>query len=401
MSMGGGEPPPDYQALARQQAESQAQLLQQQTVANRPNQTTPFGTSRWEQDPTTGQWSQTQDVAPQLRGALQNQFGIQSGLLRTARGMLPEIAEQSSFDPWGAGGGLTAWGNTPQASDEARQRAEQGVYGQATSRLDPQWAQASEAKRNQLYSLGLKEGNPLFDKEMENLQRSKADAYNQALFSSIGAGQQAYGQSFQQALQAAQQANAQRQAQVGEAGTRATFGTNVLQNLIRGQGVGQGQFGTVPQAGMAQAPDLLGAAGQAYQAEQARNANQQAMLGNMVGGAGTLTLGAMMLSDETTKEFSGEDVTKDIEELLSAGEGRAYSYDREHKDFAGKGEYVTPTAQSLERTKLGKDLVTETPVGKMVDYGKGFGTMMASISHVNKKINRLIQAMEPAPARLL
>ena len=49
---------PDYTALANQQAAAAKAAAEEQTKANRANQTNPMGSSTWTQDPTTGQWTQ-------------------------------------------------------------------------------------------------------------------------------------------------------------------------------------------------------------------------------------------------------------------------------------------------------------------------------------------------------
>jgi hypothetical protein len=53
---GGSAPPaPDYKGAAQATADGDLRNLNAQTVANRPNQVTPWGTSSWSQTPTVDQ----------------------------------------------------------------------------------------------------------------------------------------------------------------------------------------------------------------------------------------------------------------------------------------------------------------------------------------------------------
>lgn len=63
--MDGGSPPPapDYRGAAEQTAAGNLQLLNAQTVANRPNQVTPWGTSTWSKTPTFDNSGYTQAMS--------------------------------------------------------------------------------------------------------------------------------------------------------------------------------------------------------------------------------------------------------------------------------------------------------------------------------------------------
>jgi hypothetical protein len=386
----GPGPAPDYIGLANQQGAISQQLNQQQTVANRPNQYSQTGSSTWSQDPSTGQWTQNSVLNPLLQQAYNSQMGTQAGLQGIAQDQLGKVQQDMNINPWQSGS-LTAWGTAPQASDQARQDASNAVYNQATSRLDPQWAKAQSEQENQLASMGLHPGDAAYQSQMDAFNRQKTDAYNQANYSSIGAGQNAYNQSFQQSLAGGQFADAQRTQQIGEAGTQSNWDLGNLQRLISGMGVGQSQFGATPGAtsGLPQTPDLMGAANQGYQAQvnAANSANQ--MAGNIAGGALTA---AAAFSDERMKDVSGSGEAQ-LDEFLHSAEGSEYQYRPEHQDEAGGGTYVTPMAQRLEQSQLGRDFVSTDGYGrKVVDYGKGLGTLTAALSHVNKKLDRVMSA---------
>jgi hypothetical protein len=82
----GSPPPPDYMAAAQEQARASREVTNMQNFANRPNQTTPWGSTTWttskDVDPATGQevtrWNQNTALTPQLQQALDAQIGIQN-----------------------------------------------------------------------------------------------------------------------------------------------------------------------------------------------------------------------------------------------------------------------------------------------------------------------------------
>lgn len=110
-----------------------------------------------------------------------------------------------------------------------------------------------------------------------------------------------------------------------------------------------------------------------------RNGNMQ-MIGNL-GAAG-----AMALSDETKKDnkkVTKESALKAVTEFLDSVE--PYQYNYEGDDIVHNGVM----AQDLEKSKLGKQMVVDTPNGKTVDYGQGFSALMASIAELDKKVNKI------------
>ena len=51
-------------------------------------------------------------------------------------------------------------------------------------------------------------------------------------------------------------------------------------------------------------------------------------------------------------------------------------------------------AQDIEKAgPVGKSMVVDTPTGKVVDYGKGFGAMLASLAHMNERQNNIEEAL--------
>lgn len=71
-------------------------------------------------------------------------------------------------------------------------------------------------------------------------------------------------------------------------------------------------------------------------------------------------------------------------------------YEYEYKDaikklpIGGKGRHVSVMAQDLEKAgPVGKRMVFDTPVGKVVDYGKGLPAMLASLAEINRRLEKV------------
>jgi len=135
-----------------------------------------------------------------------------------------------------------------------------------------------------------------------------------------------------------------------------------------------------------------------YRAEQEANQQQygmnlqrrgleQAQQGQLFGGLlGTAALAApFLISDETKKEnVSKED--GEISELYKHIRPETYSYKDEEN---GEGKHLSPMAQDLEKSEIGKSMVEDTPHGKVVNMGKGFGAMMSMQKALDTRLKKL------------
>lgn len=173
-------------SAAEKQAASEKAAVDAQTQANRPNQTNAFGaTSNWTQGPD-GQWTQNQSFGGPMGGLANNLQGQASS----------SMSGPFSFGQFGA----------VQDGSAARDQAIQSAYGQATSRLDPQFAQSEEALRSQLVNQGLDPTSEAFKSEMGNFGRNKNDAYSSAMSGAIAQGTAVGKSTFDQNMQSRQQA---------------------------------------------------------------------------------------------------------------------------------------------------------------------------------------------------
>lgn len=264
-----GPPPQDYMGLANKMAEENRKAVEAQTRANRPNQSSPFASSQWTQGPD-GQWSQSLGFNGPLAGLSQS---------------LQQQASQAMSKPFSLEG-------LPALTDGAgaRDQAIASAYGQATSRLDPQWQQREESTRSRLLASGLQEGSEAYNKAFANLGRERNDAYTSAMNSAIGQGTQAGQALFQQSLASRNQGLMEALRERGQA-----FGElQGMQGLLQMPGFNA--------SGQAQGPQLLQAGGMQDAANFQRWQQQMQMISELIGAGGQLGGAAIMASDERLKQ---------------------------------------------------------------------------------------------------
>lgn len=104
-------------------------------------------------------------------------------------------------------------------------------------------------------------------------------------------------------------------------------------------------------------------------------------------------LGPVAASDKNAKKNieTSEDELSDFLDKLGV-----YSYEYKDEKY-GEGRRISPMAQEIESSKLGKDAIIENEEGvKMVDYGKLAGTQLAGLALLNKRYNEMNKRIEKA-----
>jgi hypothetical protein len=158
------------------------------TAAATPTQNTPWATSSWSQGPSTptgsGHWEgglpggsghYVQDMTP---GKMQQHVGLNPQLDQANQSMMGQLG--------------SSWGTPLDNGQQARQHAEDAIYGRATSRLDPMWQQREHDLQTQLANQGIDPSSMAYQKQIDNMNRGRNDAYGQASYESIlGGGQEA------------------------------------------------------------------------------------------------------------------------------------------------------------------------------------------------------------------
>ena len=116
-------------------------------------------------------------------------------------------------------------------------------------------------------------------------------------------------------------------------------------------------------------------------ADQAAKQNRA----NVIAGGGQALASLAVMSDENTKKQiePSDGKARDFLEVIKP---KVYEYKNEAN---GEGKQLGIIAQDLEKSELGKAMIKETPEGKQVDFGKGFGAVLAAVAEINQKLNEI------------
>lgn len=138
---------------------------------------------------------------------------------------------------------------------------------------------------------------------------------------------------------------------------------------------------------MAQQQLALAQAGMKQQTNMAKASQQSAVMGGLLSGASAV--GAAALSDERAKTdiAPAKDKVRDFLDALNASE---YKYKDASTPGAAPGKRFGIMAQDLEKSEMGKSLVSDGPDGlKRIDTVQGFGAVLAAQSELNKRLKAL------------
>lgn len=105
---------------------------------------------------------------------------------------------------------------TVDGSDAARQRAETATYNSYVEKLAPQFSQQTEDLETRLQNQGLSVGSEAYQRAMSDLQNTQNAALNQAAYSSVLNGQQAFSNSLQDSINSASFSNNARVLPISE-----------------------------------------------------------------------------------------------------------------------------------------------------------------------------------------
>ncbi len=344
MGKGGGSsapPAPDYSSLAKQQSALNQQTAYQQTVANRPNQSNPYGSLTWTNSPTmqkqldaqayasaleaysknpSGQapnqadfykdmpvdsWTQTVTLGPEQQAIYNAQTSNQQNAMNLAGQALQNV-DTSPLDLSKMGDVRQLDFSNAQALPDSGFGAVQQVQDAMMSRLQPGLTQARDQEIQRLKSQGITEGTPAWESAMRSLNNQQNDANQQALLGAT----RAYNDIFNRGLASRQQTIgedtslynndvANRNRNIQEALLQQQNPISLYSSLVGGGG-GSAQmpsFGNYTQATPYSGPDIAGAAQNQYNANMnAYNASQQANANRnsgLFGLAGTLLTAPM------------------------------------------------------------------------------------------------------------
>jgi hypothetical protein len=328
---------PDPVATAQAQTQMNKESAVAQANLNRIDQYTPQGNLTYERTGTnadgTPKYKQTQTLSPDEQAKYDQNNQVAMALNGLAINNVDRVTDTQgkafSYDGMtpmrtSAGENLPGliFGIGAKDLSADGKRIADSVYGQATSRLDPQFQQSESDMRARLAAQGISENSDAYRREVDNFSRGKNDAYADANYRSIQAGadeqsrlfgleaqqgafgNQARAQGFNEDTANATLTNSGRQQQIAEATYLRNLPLNEIAALLgTGSPVENPSFQPVSQVGVA-APDYQGGVANNY--NQAMNrynqqqANRSAGLGSIFGALGSIG-GAVAMSDLRVK----------------------------------------------------------------------------------------------------
>ncbi|MBV6514148.1 MAG: hypothetical protein FMNOHCHN_03738 [Ignavibacteriaceae bacterium] len=215
---------------------------------------------------------------------------------------------------------------------------------------------------------------------------------------------------------AAQNAQAAAQARIMESTqARQELGTQLSQEqrladeltqqyLTQGFGIVQAQQQAAADMQRLAVQQSLGLAGVNQQVQAGNIASTGRVLSGVAQGVGSIAggplgdslmkggFGGSAITDGSSDERGKKDVkpAKDeMKEFLDKLEAKGFKYKDTSKPGTAEGQRYGIMAQALEKSKVGKSLVKNTPNGKMVDTVQGFGAVLAAQAELNKRLSEL------------
>lgn len=319
--------PPDPWETAQAQSQWNNTTAQTQQAMNMVDQTTPWGSSTYNQTGTqtiigadgkpinVPKYSQTTTLSPEQQAIFEQ--------TQTAQGNLAGLASDQSA-------AMREYLNTPFQFNNSD--AEQWAYDLASPRILAQQGQNEEQIRTTLANKGIREGSAAWNAEMSRMTNANTDQLNQLALTGRG-------QAFNEAL------------------TSRNQPINELSALLSGSQVSMPQFAGTPQTGVA-GVDYTGLVNQKYQAElQSANAGMGGLFG--LGGA---LLGAAGNAGGFGSLFSDRRLKTDVRRVGQTDSGTplyAYRYIWGGPVHIGVMAQDVPEASSLHESGY-----------LVVDYGK-------------------------------
>jgi hypothetical protein len=253
---------PDYVGAAKETGQQNLEFLNQQTQANRPTQTNPFGTSTWTKD-DAGNWTNNQSYSPQMQGLFDNYTSNINKQGTAAGNYLDQFTNNS--------------GQYTGMMDDLVKKA-QGVTGDNVTnalmeRMQPYLDKNKASLQSSLAAQGLTLNSEAYNTGMDTQSRAE----NDARLAAITQGDASAGQQLNNITQQYALTNALKNDPLG-----------TYQSLISGTQVGAPTFSSFTNAGAATAPDLQSAMSNEYTADLNKANAGKSDSSGLMSGIGTL-----------------------------------------------------------------------------------------------------------------
>lgn len=258
---------PDYSGAAEATAQGNLEMARLATMANRPTQITPWGTTSWTQDPNNQDlWTQRVTLSPEQ----QRLFNLsQQTSQRMGEVGLAGIESASDL-----------FRNRYQTPEEAALPTygdkRQQVIDAMMSRSGRAFEQEREAAHSQLIAQGIPPGSEAYNREMRRIDEKSVDARQQAEIAAANMATQEYRTGMDRAQQIIQNALLERQTPLNE--------LNAFRSGTQVQMPNMPQFS---QQATTAGPDIFGATAATGQWDlanwNAQQAQQNAILSGLFG----------------------------------------------------------------------------------------------------------------------
>lgn len=270
-------PAPDPYATADAQKTANIDSARASTAMSRYDQVTPYGTTKWSQDPANqDKWTSTFELDPAIQNMLSQYQGSASQPLQTVgTSGLQGVADASMYRANSVQGmdfdasqnlidrnqglsetagslanqSMTNLGQTlsggnlnydnvaamPTADLASRQAVEDAYYNRQTSRLNPEYQAAESALRSRLANEGITQGSEAYNREIDAFGRTRNDAYANARNDSVTNSTTELGKLFNMGMASRQQgvseANYLRDQSLKEAGAVGALNSSYSSDL--------------------------------------------------------------------------------------------------------------------------------------------------------------------------
>lgn len=126
---------------------------------------------------------------------------------------------------------------------------------------------------------------------------------------------------------------------------------------------------------------------------QQETASQRQLIGGLLGAGGQVGAAAAMGPAAAASDVAVKEDIQDGDSKIRVFLDNLGTHDYRYTDPKyGEGRFVSPMAQELLKTDVGKSMVFEDDDGVLnVDYGRGFGALLAAQASLNKRLAKLEQ----------
>jgi hypothetical protein len=214
-------PPPDYQALAREQGQLNAEQAREAMIMNRPDEYGPYGNRTWAQDPNNPlKWTVNTSLSPAEQQKLEYQQALQLGMLQAGGELgLPAIydamntnfkaprdaqlgwekdyapdqrlqTESGMYElPWAQEAlDFSGVAGIPEANMDVRKRMEEALYSMADRYLAPRMEKDQKALDAKLSNQGIFVGSAAHSDAQTEFDDAKNKAYGDVMDKAIAGG---------------------------------------------------------------------------------------------------------------------------------------------------------------------------------------------------------------------